>query len=84
MRHLVFSVVTVAAFLLPINAYAIYCPPKVIPAANYSGGNGFAFGIIGCAAGVVAAALVKNAAGKGELTAFEAATCGLGTLFSKP
>lgn len=49
---------------------------------NSSGAPGVVYGIIGCAGGVVLAALVKNFQAKRELTQQEAMTCGITAFFT--
>jgi len=51
---------------------------------GHHSGSGAVWWIIGCAGGVVLAALAANARDHRELTANEAASCGLLFLFSPP
>jgi len=71
---------------MPTASYAWYCPPKVVPVPgqHFSGGGAAPWIVIGCAGGIILAALAANYRDHRELTAQEAWSCGLGFLASVP
>jgi hypothetical protein len=74
-----------AAMLLSVPATGqagYYCAPKVVSSGG--GSSAAPWLIIGCAGGVVLAALAANYRDGRELTAREAWSCGTLFLFSRP
>ncbi len=88
MRKLIGAVlaVSLATAAVPTGASAHYVKyVKAKPVGkHFGGGSAVPWIIIGCAAGVVFAALAANARDNRELTAEEAWSCGLGFLTSTP
>lgn len=90
MKNRILSLIAAAAVVMPAmtsaKAAVVVPPPKPVPTCFGSGCSGSTpvapFIIMGCAAGVVVAALIKNWANHRELTPLEAATCGLGAAFT--
>lgn len=81
-RALISAAVAAAMLTSTVSSsYAYYCPPKFV--AGHSGSAAPWF-VIGCAGGIVLAALAANARDGRELTAEEAWTCGALFLASKP
>lgn len=83
-KKLTAAVLTAATLLsVPATGHAAYyCPPKVV--AGGGGSSAAPWLIIGCAGGVVLAALAANYRDRRELTAQEAWSCGTLFLFSRP
>jgi hypothetical protein len=76
------AVATAMLLTAPAASYAgTWCAPKFTPASSSSSAPWF---IIGCAGGVVLAALAANYRDQRELTAAEAWSCGALFLVSKP
>lgn len=78
--------VTLVSATVPTAAFATYyCPPKTVGFPNgHSGGASVPWFVIGCAGGIILAALAANARDNRELTKEEAWTCGLLFLASQP
>lgn len=79
------ALIAVAATLavLTASAHAVPYYPKPKPKLVATGSSShstpwFVWGIIGCSAGIVLTAVMKNAMENRELTAYEASTCGIG------
>ncbi len=65
----------------------VVVPPKPVHHHHHFGGSSNhwpVWVIMGCATGVVVAAVAVNASQNRQLTAGEAWTCGLGALFAQP
>jgi len=77
--------ISVVTTTVPTGAFAYYCPPKTVGFPNgHSGGASVPWFVIGCAGGIILAALAANARDNRELTKEEAWTCGLLFLASQP
>jgi hypothetical protein len=84
-RTLISAAVAAAMLVSTVSSsYAVYyCPPAKVFTPGHSGSSAPWF-VIGCAGGIVLAALAANARDGRELTAEEAWTCGALFLASKP
>jgi hypothetical protein len=80
-RAIVAGIVALAIAFVPIQATATVPPPSV----SHGGSSPVAVWlVIGCAAGLIWAAWIANVTQRRELTAAEAAFCGLGYLLRVP
>jgi hypothetical protein len=73
---------SMALATLPTATFAVAVIPAPVPV--HGGGSWAPFAIMGCAGGIIAAALVANARDNRELTAPEAWTCGIAFWFAQP
>jgi len=72
----------IGSFSTPASATTAY---RVVPGTHFGAGPTYVpWLIIGCAGGIILAALAANARDHRELTAPEAWSCGLGFWFSTP
>ena len=69
--------IALVAVALATPAFATVVVPKPVPGPLFSRTAPVGpYIVFGCASGIIAAAIAKNAQGYGELTQAEAATCG--------
>lgn len=84
-RTLISAAVAAAMLVSTVSSsFAVYnpCPPRIFNTGHH--GSSAPWFVIGCAGGIVLAALAANARDGRELTAEEAWTCGALFLASKP
>src|SRR5262245_35016751 len=79
------SKILAAVLTLSIASSAAYAGPSPTPAGTAvgTGGAGLLWATFGCSAGIIAAAIAKNYFSNKQLTANEAATCGV-TYWAQP